>query len=140
MNYTEMIHMIIGNHFGKHKPEWNFFTSQYQILLDSSSRALIKIILLSIGIQLLFFIPVLYWIFQNYQILQTLIPHKFDFSDNFEFEKKWIVFLVLSSIVASSVWNAFIWYNFYKFKIMTSRAAIDRAESRGEADDLRLAS
>lgn len=136
-----MIRMIIGNHFGKHKPEWNFFTTQYQRLMDSSSKSLIKIVIVSFAVQFVFFIPVLYWIFQNYQVLQTLIPQSYNLSVNFEFEKKWILFLVISSVIASSVWNAIIWYNFYKFKIMTNLSLLNQQpQSSNEPIELKIAS
>lgn len=140
MNYTDLIHMIIGHHFRKHKPEWNFFTTYYQSLLDSSSRTFFKILILSFAVQVLFFIPVLYWIFQNYQVLQTLIPKSYDLGVNLEFEKKWIVFLVLTSATVSSLWNAFIWSSFYKFKMAALNVANGPSVSRDEADDLRLVS
>lgn len=134
--------MIIGHHFKKHKPEWNFFTTYYQSLVDNSSRTILKILLASFGVQMLFFIPVLYWIFQNYSVLQTLIPKSYDLGVNLEFEKKWILFLVFASAAVSSIWNAFIWFNFYKFKVSAQKIsnANVQSASRDEADDLRLAS
>ena len=133
--------MIIGHHFKKHKPEWNFFTSQYQQFIDKSSHIVFKIILMSFAVQILFFLPVIYWTFQNYNVLQALIPKSYDLTVNFDFEKKWIVFLVFSSVLISSVWNAFIWYNFYKFKNLSQQIKTnDLSESRDEVDDLRLVS
>lgn len=132
--------MIFGHHFRKHKPEWNFFTTYYQSLVDRSTHTIFKLLLLSFAVQIVFFIPVLYWIFQNYQVLQTLIPKSYDLNVNLEFEKKWILFLVFSSVVVSSIWNAFIWYNFYKMKAAAQKIATDSSESPAEAVDLRLVS
>jgi hypothetical protein len=142
MKYTELIHMIIGHHFRKHKPEWNFFTNYYQSLIDNSTSTIFKLLILSFGVQILFFIPVMYWIFQNYEVLQTLIPKAYDLGVNLEFEKKWIVFLILTSVAVSSAWNAFIWFNFYKFKALAEQQARinDQTASRDEAADLRLVS
>lgn len=140
MIYTDLIHMIIGHHFRKHKPEWNFFTTYYQRLFDSSSRTVLKILLMSFTVQMLFFIPVLYWIFQNYNVLTTLIPKSYDLTVNLEFEKKWILFLVFASVAVSSVWNAFIWFHFYKFRAMAREMTNGPSESRDEAVDLRLVS
>ncbi len=135
-----MIHMKIGHHFGKRKPRWNFFTDQYQNLVDSSSNLIVKLLLSSIVIQLLFFVPVIYWIFQNYNIIQTLVPARFNMSENLDFEKKWIVFLVLSSAVVASVWNAYLWLYVYKNIMTKQRYTNDLISLPDEADDQRLAS
>ena len=132
--------MIIGHNFKKHKTEWNFFTTYYQSLVDNSSRTIFKILLASFGVQMLFFVPVLYWIFQNYSVLQTLVPKSYDLAVNLEFEKKLIIFLVFASAAVSSIWNAFIWFNFYKFKASAQKISNGQTASRDEADDLRLAS
>ena len=132
--------MKIGHHFGKRKPRWNFFTQQYQNLMDSPSQIIFKLILISVVMQLIFFLPVLYWVFQNYTIIQNLIPLSFNVSENLDFEKKWIVFIVLVSTVAASLWNAFLWLYIYK-KIRTENYSIsDQTLSHDEAVDQRLAS
>lgn len=133
--------MLIGHHFRKYKPEWNFFANYYHRLLDSSARTVLKILFLSCAVQIVFFIPVLYWIFQNYNVLTTLIPKSYDLGVNLDFEKKWILFLVFTSVAVSSVWNAFIWFNFYKYRAIAKQIANgDPSESRDEAADLRLVS
>ncbi|OFZ31581.1 MAG: hypothetical protein A2622_03085 [Bdellovibrionales bacterium RIFCSPHIGHO2_01_FULL_40_29] len=132
--------MKIGHHFGKRKPRWNFFTDQYQSLVDSSSLIIVKLLLVSLGLQVLFFLPVLYWVFQNYAIIQTHIPAHFNMSENIEFEKKWIVFLILSSTVVATFWNAFLWLYVYKKTQFQSALNRDHALSHGEAVDQRLVS
>ena len=98
--------MKIGHQFGKRKPRWDFFTGQYHSLVESSSHIIVKLLLASVLMQLVFFVPVFYWIFQNYHIIQTLVPVHFDMAQNLEFEKKWIVFLVVASSLVASCWNA----------------------------------
>ena len=140
MKYTEMILMKIGHHFGKRKPRWNFFTEQYQSLVDSPSTAVFIIFTVSVAAQVMFFLPALYWIFQNYDIIQTHIPITFNMVENIEFEKKWIVFLIFSSALFASVLNAFLWLFVYK-KARAENAAIhDLSSSHDEADDQHLAS
>ena len=106
--------MQIGHHFGKRKPKWNFFIDRYQSLIDRSYFTIVKYFVASVGLQTLFFVPALYWIFQNYSIIQAHLPMSFEMHENLEFEKKWIVFLVLSSIVFASVLNAYLWLYLYK--------------------------
>lgn len=132
--------MKIGHHFGKRKPRWNFFTDQYHSLVDSSSSIIFKIFLISVGVQILFFLPALYWIFQNYSIIQNLLPSSFDMAENLEFEKKWIVFLIFTSAIFASVVNAFLWL--YVYQASQSKLSFNRdlAVSRDEADDRHLAS
>ncbi len=132
--------MKIGHHFGKRKPRWNFFTHQYQNLMDSPSHLIFKLILVSVAMQLVFFLPVLYWVFQNYSVIQTLIPLNFNVTENLEFEKKWIVFIILSSTVAASLWNAFLWLHIYKQVQARNIIFNDQTSSRDEAVDQRLAS
>ena len=132
--------MKLGHHFGKRKPRWNFFTDHYQNLVGSTSNLIVKLLLASIVIQLAFFLPVLYWVFQNYSIIQSLIPTNFNMAENLEFEKKWIVFLVLSSTVAASVWNAFLWLYVYKNTMLKLNMTSDSVALPVAADDQRLAS
>ena len=132
--------MKIGHHFGKRKPRWNFFTDKYQNLMDSTSHLIFKLILFSMAMQLIFFLPVLYWIFQNYGIIQTLIPLNFNITENLEFEKKWIVFIILASTVAASFWNAFLWLHIYKQAQLKNIAFNVQTSSRDEVVDQRLAS
>ena len=132
--------MKIGHHFGKRKPRWNFFTQQYQNLMDSPSQIVFKLILISVAMQLIFFLPVLYWVFQNYAIIQNLIPLNFNITENLEFEKKWIVFIILASTVAASLWNAFLWLHIYKQIQSKNYNFNDQTLSHDEAVDQRLAS
>ncbi len=132
--------MKIGHHFGKRKPRWNFFTDQYQSLVDSSSGLILKIFAVSVVAQIVFLLPALYWIFQNYSIIQTLMPTSFNLNENIEFEKKWIVFLALVSTVATSLVNAYLWLYVYKMNSKSYGIIRDPVESHAEAVDQHLAS
>lgn len=132
--------MKLGHHFGKRKPRWNFFTDQYQSLVDSSSFIVLKLLAASFVLQILFFLPTLYWIFQNYDIIQTHLPAHFNMTENIEFEKKWIVFLVLISTAMASLWNAFLWLFVYRFSRERGQFNRDSAGSHDEAADQHLAS
>ena len=132
--------MKIGHQFGKRKPRWDFFTDQYQNLVESSSNIIVKLLLTSVLMQLIFFVPVFYWIFQNYHIIQTLVPVHFDISENLEFEKKWIIFLVIASSLVASCWNAFLWLYVYRNMMQAKVIASGPVLLRDEAVDQRLAS
>lgn len=135
-----MIHMKIGHHFGKRKPRWNFFTDQYQSLVDNSSTLIFKVFAVSIFAQIVFLLPALYWIFQNYSIIQTLMPASFNMNENIEFEKKWIVFLALASTFATSLVNAYLWLYVYKINSKSYPVIRDHVVSHDEAVDRHLAS
>lgn len=132
--------MQIGNHFGKRKPSWNFFTEQYHHLLDSTSNLIVKLLLVSMAVQLLFFAPIVYWIFQNYNLIQTLVPTQFNMQENFDFEKKWIVFLIVTCVAATSLWNAFLWLYVFRKNVSRRPEFNDPSLSPGEPADQRLAS
>ncbi len=134
--------MKIGHHFGKRKPRWNFFTEKYQSLIDSSSSLVFKIFMITVAVQVVFFLPALYWIFQNYEIIQNHIPTTFNMNENIEFEKRWIVFLVISSTLFTSVLNAFLWLIVYRSQSQRSEnfAIHDLALSPDVIDDQHLAS
>lgn len=132
--------MKIGHHFGKRKPRWNFFTQHYQTLVDSSSTTVFKLFMLSVAAQVVFFLPVLYWIFQNYEIIQNHIPISFNMAENIEFEKKWITFLVFASAVFASGLNAFLWLFIYRTGRAESAVIHDLSSSHAGAGDQHLAS
>ena len=132
--------MKIGHHFGKRKPRWNFFTQHYQTLVDSSSTAVFKLFTISVAAQIVFFLPVLYWIFQNYEIIQNHIPISFNMMENIEFEKKWITFLVLVSAIFASGLNAFLWLIVYKTGRTGGTVIHDLSSSHAEVVDQHLAS
>ena len=132
--------MKIGHHFGKRKPNWNFFTDQYQSLVDSSSGLVLKIFAASVAVQLVFLLPALYWIFQNYNIIQSLMPISFNLNENIEFEKNWIVFLALVSTVVTSLVNAYLWLYVYKVNSSSHGIIRDHAALHAEAVDQHLAS
>jgi len=101
--------MFIGRHFGKRKPQWNFFINNYENFKYSSSSELIKLIVIGFIFQAILFAPIVYWIFQNYAIIENYLPQHLNLNENIQFEKKWIVFLILAMLSTQSIWNFFIW-------------------------------
>ena len=71
---TEKIFMFIGKHFGKRKPQWNFFITNYENFKYSESSKLFKLILFGFIFQIVLFSPIVYWIFQNYAIIESFLP------------------------------------------------------------------
>jgi hypothetical protein len=101
--------MFIGRHFGKRKPQWNFFINNYENFKYSSSSELIKLVVIGFIFQAILFAPIVYWIFQNYAIIENYLPQHLNLNENIQFEKKWIVFLILAMLSTQSIWNFFIW-------------------------------
>lgn len=101
--------MFIGRHFGKRKPQWNFFINNYESFKYSSSSELIKLIMIGFIFQAILFAPIVYWIFQNYAIIENYLPQHLNLNENIQFEKKWIVFLIIAMLGTQSIWNFFIW-------------------------------
>ena len=91
------VHMLIGNHFGKRKPEWNFFIKSYESFKYGWSLRLMKILTISMLTQVILLSPVIYWIYQNYAVIEKLLPVQYNLQENIQFEKKWIVFLVFGA-------------------------------------------
>ena len=108
------VRMLIGNHFGKRKPQWNFFIKSYESFKYSSSAQLIKLIGISFIVQTILYSPVVFWIFQNYAIIESRLPTHLNLDENIQFEKKWIVFLILGMSLIQNFWNYYIWKNFIK--------------------------
>ncbi len=69
---------------------------------------------ISFLVQTLLFAPVIFWIYQNYAIIESRLPAHLNFDENIQFEKKWIVFLILGMSLIQSFWNYYIWKNFIK--------------------------
>ncbi len=108
--------MLIGNHFGKRKPQWNFFIKKYETFKYGVSLQLIKMMSVGLLIQTVLMAPVVYWIYQNYSIIEQNLPPQYHLQENIQFEKKWIAFLILGSVIAQSSWNYLIWRNFVNSK------------------------
>lgn len=106
--------MLIGNHFGKRKPQWNFFIKTYEKFKFSTSAPLARLVIISFFVQTLFYSPVVFWIFQNYSIIEKSLPIHLNLDENIQFEKKWIVFLILGMSLMQSFWNFYIWKTFVK--------------------------
>ncbi|MBC7741106.1 MAG: hypothetical protein H7061_02835 [Bdellovibrionaceae bacterium] len=104
--------MLIGNHFGKRKPQWNFFIKKYESFKYSMSLQLVKMVAMGLAVQGVILSPVIYWIYQNYSIIEKNLPAHFNLQDNIQFEKKWIAFLILGSLAAQGTWNFLIWKKF----------------------------
>lgn len=101
--------MFIGKHFGKRKPQWNFFITNYENFKYSESSKLFKLILFGFIFQIVLFSPIVYWIFQNYAIIESFLPQHLNLSENIQFEKKWIVFLIAIMTAVQAAWSYFIW-------------------------------
>jgi hypothetical protein len=106
--------MLIGNHFGKRKPQWNFFIKSYEDFKYSWSLRLIKLISLGLAAQVVILSPVIYWIYQNYAIIETHVPIRYNLRENIQFEKKWILFLIVGTTITQAVFNFFMWRSFMK--------------------------
>jgi hypothetical protein len=106
--------MLIGNHFGKRKPQWNFFIKSYESFKYSSAASLVKLLSLGLIIQTLLFSPIIYWIYQNYAIIESRLPANLNLEENIQFEKKWIIFLFFGMSLLQSFWNYYIWKNLIK--------------------------
>ncbi len=106
--------MLIGQHFGKRKPQWNFFIKSYESFKYSPSARLAKIMTLSLIVQMILFTPVIFWIYQNYAIIESRLPAHLNFNENIQFEKKWIVFLIFGMSLVQGFWNYYIWKTFIK--------------------------
>lgn len=52
--------------------------------------------------------PVIYWLFQNYHLTEVIIQQKLNLKENMQFEKKWMIFLMLSMMIAQSTAVVFI--------------------------------
>ena len=74
--------MLIGQHFGKRKPQWNFFIKSYESFKYSPSARLAKIMTLSLIVQMILFTPVIFWIYQNYAIIESRLPAHLNFNEN----------------------------------------------------------
>jgi hypothetical protein len=109
--------MLIGHHFGKRKPQWNFFIKSYERFKYGDSSKLIKMILTSLAMQFVLILPIIYWIHQNYSIIETRIPVYLDLHENIQFEKKWIIFLILGIFTIQGFWNYYIVKTFLKYQM-----------------------
>ncbi len=101
--------MLIGNHFGKRKPQWNFFIKSYESFKYSWSLRLVKILSLGLAAQLVFLSPLVYWIYQNYAFIEKFVPTSYKLHENLQFEKKWILFLIVGATLAQGLFNFFLW-------------------------------
>lgn len=131
--------MFIGRHFGKRKPQWNFFINNYENFKYSSSSELIKLIAIGFIFQAILFAPIVYWIFQNYAIIENYLPQHLNLNENIQFEKKWIVFLILAMLSTQSIWNFFIWKTVHSQR-SSSISHHEMTVLPGEAVDQRRAS
>lgn len=134
--------MLIGHHFGKRKPQWNFFIKNYERFKFSTSAPLARLVLISFVVQILLYLPVLYWIYQNYAIIEKILPHHLNLEENIQFEKKWIVFLIFGMSMVQAFWNFYIWKTFIRSERYLFSETINRESSvsHDEADYQRRAS
>lgn len=94
--------MRIGHHFGKRKHMWDYLNRRYAFFSEIDFDLNVKLFSISFLIQCFFMAPVVYWLFQNYALAETIIRHKINLHDNIQFEKKWIIFLMLSMMIMQS--------------------------------------
>lgn len=134
--------MLIGNHFGKRKPQWNFFIKKYERFKFSTSAPLARLVILSFIVQSVLFTPVVFWIYQNYSIIEKILPVSLNLHENIQFEKKWIVFLMIGISLVQSFWNYYIWKTFIRNERHPFPETINRENSASpaEADYQRRAS
>lgn len=133
----------MGYPFGK--PNHSFKHSlnrKLELFRSSPFYNLYRIITFSLMVQFVLFIPIVYWIFQNYSIIEIALPENLNLVENIHYEKKWILFLILSMGVVQAVWNMYIWKQFLKNQLQqnTSKIKIDRSALPDEADYPRRAS
>ena len=121
--------MLIGHHFGKRKPQWNFFIKSYERFKFSTSAPLAKLVIVSFLIQTLLYSPVVFWIYQNYAIIEKALPAHLNLDENIQFEKKWIVFLILGMSLIQNFWNFYVWKNFVKSERYPFQETINPATS-----------
>ncbi len=124
--------MLIGQHFGKRKPRWNFFNSTLIFLL-SHQNFRIKITLITAVIQMVLLSPIVYWSLQNYIFIEKNIPYQYRIHSYIESEKNWIILLYILSIICTAVLN-------YYIVAMIARSTIDYKTSLDAAEDQRPAS
>lgn len=106
--------MLIGHHFGKRKPQWNFFIRSYERFKFSTSAPLVRLVAFSFLVQMAFYTPVIYWIYQNYAIIEKVLPAHLNLQENIQFEKKWIVFLMFGMTLIQGFWNYYLWKVFIR--------------------------
>ena len=128
--------MLIGRHFGKRKPQWNFFIKSYERLKFSPTAPLFKLLAVSFVIQSVLFSPVVFWIYQNYSIIENTLPVHLNLQENIQFEKKWIVFLIIGMSLMQTFWNYYIWKNFVQNETQSFKDNVSplRSVSPDEAD------
>lgn len=133
--------MLIGNHFGKRTPRWNFFTKSYESFKYGWSLKIIKVLILSLITQLVLLSPVIYWIYQNYGLIENLIPAQYNLHENIQFEKKWILFLMGGTLVSQGLFNFYLWKTLFKNWPENGPLSFsERPASPGEVDYQRRAS
>lgn len=96
--------MIIGSHFGKHKPDWNFFLEKQRLLKDKYGLT-IKFAFINFIVQAVLLFPILYWSLQNYAFFEQHVPAMYKLKYYITNEKMWIVFLYIVTLFTSSLVN-----------------------------------
>ena len=126
------------NHSLKH-----FLNRKLELFRSSPSYNLYRLISFCLLTQFVLFIPIVYWIFQNYSIIEKALPANLNLVENIHYEKSWIVFLIVSMGVVQAGWNMYIWKLFLKNQLQQNKMPqikIDRSASPDEADYPRRAS
>lgn len=97
--------MQVGRHFGKRKPQWNFFYKYSIHYFNSINNVLVKLSLTFTVLQTLILSPVIYWTIENYTLFEKTIPVQTQLIENIQAERKWIVLLFSFFILISFVLN-----------------------------------
>ena len=124
--------MLIGQHFGKRKPRWNFFNDQLKSIIHRHNLR-IKITLFAALIQALILSPIIYWSLQNYIFITKNIPYHYRIHSYIESEKNWIIILYIVCLILSTIFN-------YYITGLITQTAIDYRTLLDEAEDQHHAS
>lgn len=96
--------MQLGSHFGKRKPRWNFFNDR-QRAFNQKYGMTIRLAFVSLSVQALIFLPVIYWSIQNYNFFEDNVPAAYNLKTYLSAEKSWIIFLYFVSLIFTGLVN-----------------------------------
>lgn len=129
--------MQIGQHFGKRKPRWNFFSAK-QVSLKERHGTTLRLVLIGMALQALVLCPLLYWCLQNYNFFEVNIPRSYNLREHLEIEKTWIIFLYFFCISLTSVVNFILFSRAQRRQFISFSNVVELLP--GEAADQRRAS
>ena len=130
--------MQLGSHFGKRKPRWDFYSSHVYPYMDQIYFKAVRFTLISTVVQLILLTPAVYWTFENYNLFLNLIPSSTKLVENFQDEKKWILFLYICSGAMTFFCNLFFFLKI--LQPSESRSNLEKFSLSDEVVDQRHAS